>query len=84
VAAHLTLLSPADIELLRELKVAGERGRTIRTFTTRLVLDRLAKDGYVAAHSTGLEMVHYRITRRGQDAIRDQSLSRPTAHCHPE
>ena len=38
----------------------SERGRTIRTFSTRLVLNRLAKNGYVA-RSTGLELIHYRI-----------------------
>jgi hypothetical protein len=51
------------------LKAAGEHGRTIRAFNTRLVLDRLAKYGYVAARSTGLELVQYRITKRGEDAI---------------
>jgi hypothetical protein len=65
----LTILSPTDIGLLKELKVAGERGQTTRTFRMRLVLDRLAKDGYVSARSTVLELVHYRITRRGPDAI---------------
>src|ERR1700753_213042 len=34
-------------------------------------LDRLAKDGYVVARPTGLELVKYRITRRRRDAIQD-------------
>ena len=56
------ILSAIDIGLLKELKAAGAHGRTIRTFRIRVALDRLAKDGYVVAHPTGLEMVHYRIT----------------------
>jgi hypothetical protein len=68
--SRLIILGPADIGLLKELKAASERGRTIRTFSTRLVLNRLAKNGYVA-RSTGLELIHYRIPRRGQDVIRD-------------
>ena len=31
----------------------GERGRTVRTFDTRLRLDRLVKAGYVASQATG-------------------------------
>jgi hypothetical protein len=61
------MLSQADIALLKELKAAGEHGRTIRTYSTRLVLDRLAKGGYVVARPTGLDLVQYRITQRGQD-----------------
>ena len=67
------VLTATDIGLLKELWAAGASGRTIRTFKTRLVLDRLATDGYVVARSTGLELVQYRITRRGQDAIRDHT-----------
>jgi hypothetical protein len=43
------ILTLADISHLKELKAAGEHGRTVRAFNTRLVLDRLAKYGYVAA-----------------------------------
>jgi hypothetical protein len=60
------ILNLADISHLKELKAVGEHGRTIRAFNTRLVLDRLAKYGYVAARSTGLELVQYRITKRGR------------------
>jgi hypothetical protein len=63
------ILNLADISHLKELKAAGEHGRTIRAFNTRLVLDRLAKYGYLAARSTGLELFQYRITKRGEDAI---------------
>jgi hypothetical protein len=54
-------LSSTDIGLLKKLKAAGETGRTIRAYSTRLSLDHLAKHGYVVARSTGLELVHYRI-----------------------
>ena len=71
------MLSQADIALLKELKAAGERGRTIRAYSTRLVLDRLAKGGYVVARPTGLDLVQYRITQRGQDA--KQNAENPEA-----
>ena len=66
-----TILSATDIGLLKELKAAGAHGRIFRTFRIRVALDPLAKDGYVLARPTGLEMVHYWITQRGHDAIRD-------------
>jgi hypothetical protein len=68
------VLSQADIDLLKQLKAAGDQGRTIRAFNTRLVLDRLAKGGYVLARPTGLDLVQYRITRRGQDAIIEHDM----------
>jgi hypothetical protein len=68
------ILSQADIGLLKELKAAGERGRTIRAFNTRLVLDRLAKRGFLVARPIGLELVQYRITQRGRDAILEYDL----------
>ena len=48
-----------ELDLLKQLKGAGERGRTIRTFDTRLRLKRLVKAGYVASELTGLDLVHY-------------------------
>ena len=48
------ILSQADVGLLKELKAAGERGRTVRTADTQLVLDRLAKGGFVVARPVGL------------------------------
>ena len=68
------ILSRADVGLLKELKAAGERGRTVRTADTRLVLDRLAKGGFVAARLMGFESVQYRITQRGRDAILEHEL----------
>ena len=73
---HRMLLSQTDLGLLllKESKGAGERGRTMRAFNTRLVLDRLAKGGYVGARPIGLELVEYRITQRGRDAILEHEL----------
>ena len=68
------ILSQADIGLLKELKAAGERGRTVRAFNMRLVLDRMAKGGFVVARPIGLELVQYRITQRGRDAIQEYDL----------
>ena len=61
------------LDFLKQLKGAGERGRTIRTFDTRLRLERLVKAGYVASRSTGLDLVHYRITKHGENALSDAS-----------
>jgi len=51
----------------------GERGRNIRTFDTRLRLERLVKAGYIASRPTGLDLVHYRITKHGENALSDAS-----------
>jgi len=62
-------LTLEEVALLKQLKAAGEGGRTIRAYNMRLALDRLAKGGYVVARPTGLDLVHYRITERGQEAL---------------
>jgi hypothetical protein len=62
-------LTPEEVVLLKQLKGAGDGGRTIRTYNTRLALDRLAKSGYVIGRPTGLELVHYRISGQGQEAL---------------
>jgi hypothetical protein len=62
-------LTLEDVGLLKQLKAAGESGRTVRVYNVRLALDRLAKGGYVIARPTGLDLVHYRITGRGQAAL---------------
>ena len=67
------ILTKEEVELLKQLKGAGERGRTIRAFDTRIRLDRLVRAGYVADQPTGLDLVHYRITKRGEDALSDPS-----------
>jgi hypothetical protein len=58
-----------DVALLKRLKAAGGSGRTIRAYDIRLALDRLAQAGYVVSRPTGLDLVHYRITSRGQEAL---------------
>ena len=67
------ILMEYELDLLKQLKGAGERGRTIRTFDTRIRLDRLLKAGYVAGQATGLDLVHYRITKHGENALSDAS-----------
>src|SRR6516225_8129737 len=42
-------LTLEEVALLKQLKAAGEGGRTIRAYNMRLALDRLAKGGYVVA-----------------------------------
>ena len=62
-------LTLEEVALLKQLKAAGEGGRTIRAYNVRLALDRLAKGGYLVARPTGIDLVHYRITGRGQEAL---------------
>jgi hypothetical protein len=62
-----------DVALLKQLKAAGESGRTIRAYNMRLALDRLAKSGYVVARPTGIDLVHYRITGGGQEALAEHN-----------
>jgi hypothetical protein len=68
------ILAHGDLELLKQLKAAGERGRDIGGLNTRVTLDRLAKGGFVVARPMGLDLVRYRITQRGQDAIVEHDL----------
>jgi hypothetical protein len=63
------ILSQEALQLLKQLKGAGERGRDVRELNTRVTLDRLARGGYLVARPSGSESVQYRITKRGQDAI---------------
>jgi hypothetical protein len=67
------ILTKEEVELLKQLKGAGERGRAIRAFETRVRLERLVRAGYVADQPTGLDLVHYRITKRGEGALSDVS-----------
>ena len=63
------ILTQGDLELLKQLKAAGERGRNVRELNTRVTLDRLVKGGYLVARPTDAKFIQYRITQRGQDAI---------------
>jgi hypothetical protein len=62
------ILTGQDLDFLKQLRAAGERGRTVQTSSIRVALDRLAKGGFVVARPTGLDLVNYRITQRGRDA----------------
>jgi hypothetical protein len=62
-------LTAEDLALLKQLKAAGNGGRTIRAYNMRLALNRLLMGGYVVARPRGLDLVHYRITGRGQEAL---------------
>ena len=69
------LLSEQDLDFLKQLRAAGERGRTIQASNIRVALDRLAKGGFVVARTTGLELVNYRITQRDRDALVECDLN---------
>ena len=66
--------SPQDFHLLKALKAAGERGRAIQASHIRVVLDRLARGGFVVGRPMGGELVNYRITQRGQDTLVEHDL----------
>jgi hypothetical protein len=68
------ILTQGELELLKQLKAAGERGRNVRELHTRVSLDRLVKGGFVTARPTDPGFVQYRITQRGQDAIVEHDL----------
>ena len=69
------MLSEQDLDFLKQLRAAGERRRTIQASNIRVALDRLAKGGFVVARTTGLELVNYRITQRGRDALVECDLN---------
>jgi hypothetical protein len=73
-AVRLMILTQGDLELLKQLKAAGERGRNVRELNTRVSLNRLVRGGYVVARPTDPGFVQYRITQRGQDAIVEYDL----------
>jgi hypothetical protein len=55
------------------VKGAGERGRTIRARDAGAALLRLVKAGYVMDQTTGRNLIEYRITRRGDDALAEHA-----------
>ncbi len=70
------ILTGQDLDLLKQRRAAGERGRTIQEASNiRVALDRLARGGLAIARQTGLELVNYRITQRGQDALVQYDLN---------
>jgi hypothetical protein len=61
------VLKREDLNLLKQLKADGERGRTTQALE---ILQRLARGGYVVRRAaSGGALVNYRITQRGEDAI---------------
>jgi hypothetical protein len=65
------VLTLRDLELLKQLRAAGGRGRDVRELN---ILDRLVKGGYLVGRPIGRDSVQYRITQRGQDAIVEHDL----------
>ncbi len=63
------ILTHEDLEFLKQLRGAGERGRIIRGCDAGIALLRLVKGGYVIDRTTGRDLIQYRITRRGDDAL---------------
>ena len=51
------ILTQEEMKLLKQLKAAGERGRTISALNTPSVLRRLVKAGYVSDHEADLDLV---------------------------
>jgi hypothetical protein len=66
---QLMVLTLADLKFLKELKAAGDLGRSVRELNIRVILDRLVKGGYLVGRPTDRYSVQYRITQRGRDAI---------------
>ena len=59
------ILTAEDVDLLKQLSTAGERGRTIGVLNST-ELQHLVRAGYIADDSA-----RHRITRRGKDALSD-------------
>ena len=74
LGAKVLVLTLGDLELLKQLRAAGERGRNVRELNIRATLDRLVKGGYLVGRPIDRDSVRYRITQRGQDAIVEHGL----------
>jgi hypothetical protein len=68
------VLTREDLDLLKQLKAAGDLGRNVSGLSSRVILDRLARGGFVVARPIGTDSVQYRITQRGRDAIVEHGL----------
>jgi len=68
------VLTHGDLELLKQLKAAGDIGRNVSELSSRVTLDRLARGGFVVARPIGTDSAQYRITQRGRDAIVEHGL----------
>jgi hypothetical protein len=74
IGEKLMVLTLGDLEILKQLRGAGARGRNVRELNVRVTLDRLVKGGYLVGRPLGRDSVQYRITQRGQDAIVEHDL----------
>jgi hypothetical protein len=68
------VLTLGDLELLKQLRAAGGRGRNVRELNIRVTLDRHVKGGYLVGRPIDWDSVQYRITQRRQDAIVEHGL----------
>jgi hypothetical protein len=68
---HAIQLSDPEIRLLKELKGAGERGRSLSVAAPRAGLARLLKASYVVERAVSLDAVMYIITAMGLHALND-------------
>jgi trans-aconitate methyltransferase len=59
-------LTAEEIEYLKQLAAAGQRGRTISAPTLRNGLKRLVKAKYVVGRAVSLDTGHYVITDSGR------------------
>jgi hypothetical protein len=64
-------LTAKEIDFLKQLEAAGDRGRTISAPTPRSGLERLVDAGYVVDETVSLDAVLYRITKLGRRALAD-------------
>ena len=62
-------LTSDEIHLLKQLKAAGARGRTLSEAAQREVLMRLTKARYVTVQASSAEALRYVITLRGLNAL---------------
>jgi DNA-binding PadR family transcriptional regulator len=64
-------LTAKEIDFLKQLEAAGDRGRTISAPTLRGGLKRLVDAGYVVDEAVSSDAVLYRITKLGPKALAD-------------
>jgi predicted transcriptional regulator of viral defense system len=62
-------LTAEEVAALAQLRVAGDRGRTISGLKSRGWLSRLVKGRYVIEQSASMDTVVYVITDQGREAL---------------